>query len=130
MMIARFPQDVRFVTDLPGDFRPEPLGDRGALIESIRAVAPDVDFSDPHRGRLDRESFVMVVCLDKSDPVDTIMLTVRGGTEAIALIATILTQLQAHAWDIQTGELFTVDGATDSIIAWRAFRDRVISPPA
>lgn len=125
-MIARLPHDVRSVTDLPSDFRPEPLGERDALIDSIRTVAPDADFSDPHLGHLDGDAFSMEIFLGESDPVDTIILTVRGGADVIKLIADILSQLHAHAVDLQTGELFTIDGATDSIAAWRAFRDRVI----
>jgi hypothetical protein len=70
----------------------------------------------------------MEIFLGERDPVDTIILTVRGGTDVIELIADILSQLHAHALDIQTGELFTVDGVTDSLLTWRAFRDQVISP--
>jgi hypothetical protein len=61
--------------------------------------------------------------------VGSVMLHVRGGDGAIALIAEILDRLNARALDIQTGEVLEETAAATSLAAWRSYRDHVISQP-
>lgn len=129
------PKETADVSRLPGDFEPSPLGNHNDLIAAIQAVAPMADFSDPSRGQIVTADFVIEVSLGKEEPVDSVMLHVRGGDAAIGLISQIVEQLNARlpetkanprAYDVQAGELFGQTSAAASLAAWREFRDRVM----
>jgi hypothetical protein len=128
ILIMDLPRDVQAMSDLPDDFRPRPLGGRGDLIKAIISAAPMADFADPSWGRIATRDFSIEVNMAQDEQVDSIMLHVRGGDAAIGLIAAILDQLHARALDIQTGQVFEETTAAASLDAWRAYRDRVISP--
>lgn len=129
ILIMDLPRGAQTVSDLPNDFRPRPLGSRSDLITAILSAAPMADFSDPSWGEIVAKDFTIEVNMGKDDQVDSVMLHVRGGQGAVALIADILDQLNARALDIQTGEIFGETTAATSFAAWRAYRDRIINQP-
>jgi len=51
------PLDVKSVSDIPHDFRPNPLGSRAEVITRIREIFPQADFSDPSWGLFDVAGF-------------------------------------------------------------------------
>ena len=121
------PRDAQTVSDLPDGFEPRPLGSRNDLITAIRSAAPTADFSDPSWGQIAAGDFSIEVNMGTDEPVGSVMLHVRGGDGAIALIAEILDRLNARTLDIQTGQVFEETAAATSLAAWRSYRDRIIS---
>lgn len=120
------PADAMSVPDMPEDFKPNPLGQRGHLIRSILQVAPTADFSDPSCGILDTDSFSIEISMGDSQIVDGIALHVRGGDAGAGAVGDIITHLELRAVDSSTGDFFDPATSVDSLRAWRAFRDRAI----
>jgi hypothetical protein len=57
--------------------------------------------------------------------VESIMLRVRGGDEAVGLVADLRTALGRRAIDLGSGDFFDESEAGESLAASRAYRDRV-----
>ena len=130
ILIMDLPRDAETVSEVPSDFKPEPLGDRDELISGVLSAAPMADFSDPSWGQIATRDFSIEVNIGNDEQVDSIMLHVRGGDGAIELIAAILDRLNRRALDIQTDEMFDKASAVTGLAAWRAYRDQVVNPPA
>jgi hypothetical protein len=96
------------------------------LIERIREAVPIADFSDPSRGQIVTADFAIEVTMGRDEIVDSIMLHVRGGDTAVGLIGDLLDRPGRRAIDCRTGEFFDVETASESIAAWRAFRNRAV----
>lgn len=124
--IMDLPADARSVSDIPEDFKPNPLGQRSHLIRSILQVATTADFSDPSWGVLDTDSFSIEISMGDSQIVDSIALHVRGSDGAAGAVADIITHLELRAVDSSTGDFFDPATGVDSLRAWPAFRDRAI----
>jgi len=127
VLVMGLPGDVRSVDDLPADFRPADLGPRADVLARIRGALPAADFTDPSWGVLDGPGYSIEFNVGDSDPVDSIMLHVRGSAEVVDVVADLLRGLDWRAVDCQTGELFDVPAARASFGEWAAYRDRVIA---
>lgn len=126
--IMDLPTDASSVADIPDDFQPQPLGDRGELIAAIRDVAPSADFSDPSWGELATPDFVVEFNMGSEEVVDSMMLHVRGRGPVVDFIDALLTRLGRRAIDCAEGEFFTSGASGESFRAWQVYRDRVIEP--
>lgn len=124
--IMDLPSGVASVSEIPDDFTPEPLGPRSQLIETIREVAPTVDFTDPTWGELVTQDFVIEFNMGRDDIVDSIMLDVRGGGHAVRFIAALLDRLGCRAIDCSEGGFFDASTSEQSFEAWQTYRDRVV----
>jgi hypothetical protein len=121
------PSDIK-AADLPSDFRLDPLGAavdvRRVLIERF----PAMDLSDPAWGRLVGASWSIEVSIGSDDPVDSIMLHVRGGgDDVLDVVAGVATAVGGRALDVSSYEF--LDPRTPDPAVWQAFqdyRDRVI----
>ena len=118
--------NVQQIEDIPDDFRPEPLGQRDAVIASIRKLVPEVDFNDPSWGRLEDERFSIEFNMGDAEVCTGFMLHVRGGDTAIGVIDHILRGLGRRAFDLSSGDFFRGESGQKSFAEWRAFRDRVL----
>jgi hypothetical protein len=124
--VMDLPADAATVSDIAADFEPEPLGDRTALINKIREVAPTTDFSDPTWGDLTTPDFTIEFNMGQADPVPSFMLHVRGGDDlVVGFIAVLLAHLGLRAIDCSEGEFFEPAASAESLAAWKAFRERV-----
>jgi hypothetical protein len=127
IFVQDLPRDAATVVDIPPHFEPSPIGKRADIIAKIKEIVPAADFSDPSWGVIEGESWSIEVNIGKSEICKGFALHVRGGDEAVAVVAAILDHLDLRALDGQTGEFFTPGPeALDSFRRWRAFRDRVI----
>jgi hypothetical protein len=124
--IMDLPSDAASVADIPDTFEPLPLGTRADLIDSIREVAPTADFSDPSWGELATPDFVIEFNMGSEEVVDSMMLHVRGGGSAVALIDALLTRLGRRAIDCSEGEFFSAPASGKSFRTWQAYRDSVM----
>jgi len=124
--IMHLPADVQSVVAIGEVFKLRPLGKRDDIIEKIREILPDVDFSDPSWGVLDQAGFTIEFNMGKEEICDSFMLHVRGGGDAIATIEGLLKHLQLRAVDCSTGDIFPSDAAHASLGRWQEYRNRVI----
>ena len=124
--IQDLPPDAQSVADIPNDYKPAPLGPRDSVIARIHAALPDVNFSDPTWGMLDRPGFSIEFNMGAEEICDGFMLHVRGGGSAMETVADLLQHLQLRGIDCQTGDFFSIEAAKGSFAQWQAYRDRVI----
>jgi hypothetical protein len=125
--IQHLPESATCVDEIPDDFRPSPLGPRSQVISDIQRVIPDVDFTDPSWGMLDRPTFTIEFNMGSEDICDGYMLHVRGGGDAMRLIDQLLSSLRLRGFDCQSGDFFRLEEAGGTFQQWQDFRDRVVS---
>jgi hypothetical protein len=127
VFVQDLPRHATTVAEVPADYRPASLGKRSAIIEKIREVFPDADFSNPSWGRIDEDDCSIEVNLGAEEDCGGFVLHVRGGDAAIGVVAAILQHLHLRALDSQTGEFFNArPEAIESFRQWRAYRDRCL----
>jgi hypothetical protein len=128
VLIMRFPENIATVEEIPDDFRPEPLGSGPVVREQLLRSLPAMDLSDPSWGRLRSHQWSMELSIGPEEPVDSIMLYVRGtGDDVLQVIDTIVESVGARALDISAGG-FLAPGATRTA-GWHSFqryRDQVL----
>jgi hypothetical protein len=124
--IQDFPTTAKRVADIPDDFQPRALGQRGELIEKIREVIPSVDFSNPDWGVFDGGGFSIEFSMGSDEVCRSITLLVRGGGSPAPLIGALLDRLQLRGIDCQSSEFFDVEAARSSFGSWQRYRDQVI----
>jgi hypothetical protein len=118
--------DVASVAEVPDDHKPRPLGPRAWVIDRIKEVVPDADFSDPAWGNIEGDYWSIEVNLGKDEECSDFAFHVRGaGEEPVDVIQRILDHLGVRAVDGSSGEFFSREAALASFDQWRAFRDRV-----
>ena len=113
--------------DLPADHKPDSLGSAGMVRKSISRHLPGVDWSDPTWGIYDGDELSIEFNTGDEDPIDSIILHVRGGGDAIA---TMLQFANPNKWsllDLSTGKY--LDPENPSQEGWESFqadRDKAI----
>jgi hypothetical protein len=112
------------VTDLDdSDFKA--LGAADEVRQKISSNLPGVDWSDP-RGIFEGDGFSIEFNVGEDDPIQSIMLHVRGGGDAIAAIMSFVGPLGWSALDCSTGEF--LDPNNPSQEGWegfQAYRDKI-----
>jgi len=104
-----------------------PLGPAAEVRERLSASLPEIDWSDPTWGIYNRAGFSIEFNVGKDDPIESMMLHVRGGGDAIAAVATIARPLGWSALDCSTSEFLDLDSPSqEGWEGFQAFRDRVI----
>ncbi len=112
--------------DLPEDHKPDPLGPASSVREAISKHLPGVDWSDSAWGIYGGNGFSIEFNAGEKDPIDSIMLHVRGGGDAITPMLQFATPMKWSLFDCSTGEF--LDPAAPSQEGWegfQAFRDKV-----
>src|SRR5437899_724968 len=100
IFVQDLPPGIASVSDIPSDFRPGPIGQRRAVIETIKAIAPYADFSNPSWGVLAKEGdFHIEVNLGESENLNSFAFHVAGGVDAEQLVGRILGTLNLRALD-------------------------------
>ena len=123
------PPEVKSLSDLPSDFANTPLGAKDEVIAKL-SCALEIDFSDRSWGIHNTESYSIEFNMG-SDPVESIMLHVRGGGDAaMGAIRAAADALGVRALDCSTGEWidFESPDADDSWRRWQAYRDKIVKP--
>jgi hypothetical protein len=115
------------VDDLPEGFQPESLGDADELRSLLSGFFGSLDWSDPAWGILDNDEFSFEFNFTESGPVDTFMLLVRGGGDAVAPIVAMCKQFGWQALDCSAGEFIDLNHpSTNGWEGFQAYRDRVM----
>lgn len=128
IFVQDLPDGVSSAEEIPDGFRPAVLGAREDLIHRIRSVLPEVDFSDPAWGVLEREGASIEFNMGKEGASTGFALHVRGGPQAAFVVRLLLDALRLRALDpsSETGFFALDDGSTEGFEAWRKFRDAAL----
>jgi hypothetical protein len=113
--------------DWSEDLRSLPLGSPDEVRTRIDAHLPGVDWSDPAWGIYGGRGFSFEFNLGKDESIDSVMVHVRGGGDAIAALLKFATPNGWSLLDCSTTEW--IDPANPSSAGWegfQAFRDRAI----
>ncbi|MDE3720474.1 hypothetical protein PWG71_03675 [Nocardiopsis sp. N85] len=129
VVLAPLPEDIASVSDLPRDHEPTPIGPVAEVLDRIRGGFPDADLSDPAWGFLyDADgAWSMELNIGAKDPVETVMLHIRGGGDVVPTALLLAELLGCRAVDCSDGGFLTLDGGSRE--AFQAYRDRVIRRP-
>src|SRR5690348_1964040 len=130
VMIFHLREPVQSLDDLAKD-RMLPLGTTSEVRAAISAGLPNVDWSDPSWGLYAGSGFSIEFSIGKDDPVQNIMLHVRGGGDAIGAIMKLVVPKGWTALDCSTSEF--LDPAAPSDAGWVGFqeyRDKVFKKPS
>ena len=126
VLLLRLPDDVTSMHELPGDYSPEPLGRQRDVLAAVTQAVPEVDLSDPTWGDLSGPSWSVELNIGSKDPVDSIMLHIRGsGDDVLIPVFRLAEALRCRVFDLAEGDLIN-PGQTSGWHAFQQFRDRVI----
>ena|SRR5262245_36501921 len=127
IFVQDLPNGIANTDEIPADFQRRPIGSRDDIIATIRRIVPTADFSDPLWGRIEGSGYSIEVNLGKEHLLKSFAFHIRGGSDAIHVIAAILRELNLRAIDpsSETG-LFDYPTSIQGLESWRDFRDRVV----
>lgn len=100
---------------------PDPLGKLASVRKAISKYLPDVDWSDPVYGIYEGEGFTIEFSMGKEDPLDSIMLFVRGGGDAITTLFQFANPNNWSLFDCSTSEF--LDPENPSPVGWEGFQE-------
>ncbi|MEU6541549.1 hypothetical protein [Streptomyces sp. NPDC047000] len=126
VLLLRLPGDVTSMHELPDGCSPEPLGRQYDVLAAVTQALPEVDLSDPTWGDLSGPTWSIELNIGSEDPVDSIMLHIRGsGDDALAPVFRLAEALRCKVLDLAEGELIN-PGHMSGWHTFQQFRDRVI----
>jgi hypothetical protein len=106
----------------------QPIGRADEVRRNIAAALPGVDWRDPTWGLYDGDGFSIEFNVGQDDPIQNMMLHVRGGGDAVSAIVTMLRADPGWAaLDCSTGQFLDPKSPSDE--GWRgfqAFRDKIV----
>ena len=125
---SRLAGGSEFVFRRAGRLLPRPLCTRAEFISKVTEALPSVGFTDPSWGRVQGPDFSVQLNVGGIETIDAVMLHVRGGDGALAVVKCIADALSARAIDCSEGEFldFSTPEAEASFQPWRTYRDRAV----
>jgi hypothetical protein len=127
VFVQDLPSDARTIADIPDNFAPQPIGRREDILAGILRAAPHADFSRPDWGQIDGPGYSIEVNIDLEDPVQSFAFHVRGGQEALLVIADILSELRLRAIAPGTESgFFDLSELGVAYSSWQAYRRQVV----
>jgi hypothetical protein len=127
VFVQDLPPDARTIADIPDDFTPRPMGRRADIVAGILRAAPATDFSDPTWGHIDGPGYSIEVNIGPEDPLQSFAFHVRGGDEALLVVASILAELRFRALAPGTESgFFELSELGIASSAWQAYRRQVV----
>lgn len=127
MFVQDLPPDARAVTDIPDDFAPKPIGRRADIVAGILRAAPATNFDDPTWGVIEGPGFSIEVNIGPEEVLGSFAFHVRGGEEALFVVADILHELRLRAIAPATDSgFFELSELGSAYSRWQAYRETVV----
>lgn len=128
ILVQDIPPGVTSVDQMPPDFKTAPIGRREDILAGIRAIAPDVDFTDPTWGVIHGDGYTIEINIGEEPVTHDFAFHVRGDDEAANVISRILQRLELRAYDPQslTGIFQPGESAVESLRSWRGIHDNAV----
>lgn len=106
VLLMRLPADVTSVHEIPTDYTPDPLGRRDDIRAAVTQTCPEADLSDPAWGELSGPTWSVELNIGSEDPVDSIMLHIRGsGGDVLTDVFRLAEALRCKMLDCANGDL-------------------------
>lgn len=129
VLLLRLPDGITSVQDIPDDCTPPPLGRQQEVLTAVSQAVPEADLSDSTWGELLGPTWSIELNIGEEDPVNTIMLHIRGsGDDVLTPVFRLADALGCKVFDCTVGDLIRPQGPS-GWNAFQEFRDRVIGPP-
>jgi hypothetical protein len=126
VLLLRLPDHVTSMEDVRDDDGIPPLGRKPWVLDGVRRALPEADLTDPAWGQAEGPGWSIELNIGSDDPVDSIMLHVRGGgDDALAPIFRLAGELGCRVLDCSEGNLISSPDETSGWHAFQEFRDRV-----
>ena len=126
VLLFDIPSEFASVADIPQGFRPALLGSRAEVEAALRRVVPNVNLTDPTWGVLDGPTWSSELNIGGDDPIDSIMLHVRGGGDDVMTpIFAMASALNCRVLDCSEGDFITPD-ETAGWHGFQSYRDHVV----
>lgn len=107
------------------------LGEKSEVLSRLVNILPEIKFQDSSWGSLDTKEFSIEFNIGDDDPVDSILLHIRGGDSAIDAIDKLCQSTGWRAIAITTGDFISFDhDPIAGLQKWRAYRDQVLKAKA
>ena len=106
---------------------PADLGAKETVLAGIHRRFPEFDFSDPAWVRMHNDDFSMEFNIGDADPIQTIMLNIRGSDRVIAMLRVLCQHFGWRALDTTTGKFIDFDDdPARGLRLWREYKDKVV----
>ncbi|WP_256639119.1 hypothetical protein [Streptomyces murinus] len=126
VLLLRLSDDVTSMHELPDDYSPKPLGRQCDVLAAVTQAVPEADLSDPTWGDLSGPDWSIEFNIGSEDPVDSIMLHIRGsGDDVLGPVFRLAETLRCKVLDLSEGDLIN-PGQTAGWHAFQQFRDHMI----
>lgn len=127
VILMNVPPEITSANELGPDYGLLELGSRAEVVSILTQSCPQADFSDPTWGNLQTANFSIEFSIGKDDPVNTIMLYVRGSDRVIRIIEQICEDTGWRAFDSVMGDFINFSKQhTVGFDKWRKYRDQLI----
>jgi hypothetical protein len=126
VLLLHLPDDITSAQDIPDDYAPRPLGRLHEVLATVSRAEPEADLSDPTWGDLTGPTWSIELNIGSEDPVDSIMLHIRGsGDVVLASVFRLADAFGCKVLDCSSGDLITPEGPS-GWHAFQEFRDRAV----
>jgi len=126
VLLLNVPDNIKSQNDLPADFK-STLGITTDILSTLSAIAPEIDLHDPTWGVLEGDGFSIEFNIGRNNPIESIMLHVRGSNEAITTIERICKKTGWRALDTSTGNFIEFNQNPEKgLEQWRSYRNQVV----
>lgn len=124
VIIFNIPDNIQTISELTDDSI-LPLGSRDHILSVIAHIFPQANLSDPTWVVLDDEDYSIEFSLGQDEQINTLMLLVRGGIEAINAIENFCKVTGWRAFDSSAGDFidFSDSNRDLGIKRWQEYRD-------
>lgn len=120
VLLLRLPDDVASVREMPDGYTPPPFGSQEEVLAAVQRATPEADLADPTWGELRGAGWSMQLNIGSRDPVDSIMLHIRGsGDDVLTPVFRLAAALSCKVLDCSSGDVITPQDTT----GWHAFQD-------
>jgi hypothetical protein len=82
---------------------PPPLGGGDDVRSKVSAVVPGIQFQEPTWAQIQGDGWSIDLTVGSEEPVESLLLHVHGGAEALATVRRLAEALDARALDCSTG---------------------------
>lgn len=125
--LMKIPENISSVVEMGNDFESQPLGNHEDILKVFKELFPTSDFTDPNWGMLDTEDYAVEFNISKSDPVDSIMLHIRGNDKSVEIVEGICKRTGWRAIDTGSGDFIDFSNSPEnSFKEWSRFRNQVL----
>lgn len=137
IFVQDLPADATSIEDVPDDFRPQPLGPRGHILDTMLRIAPSLTMDDSGWGTIEDADYSVEVNLGTEDPVHSFAFHVRGEETGLFVVSEILSALgyRALAPGTATGFFSLSEDQRAAYARWRRYLahtqrgEREVKPP-